>query len=131
MIIERAFVDLLASRCNAPTYYGRQPQPADGRPAPLPVIIVNRITSRWFTNQCGTDVNLTLATIQVDYYGATAEASRRLADLGRAALANDLLNESSEKVRPALDNESVFYDSDSAAYRTMQEWTAATHATSL
>lgn len=118
MTVERTVVDCVALTTGKTTYFGVQPQPDDGSPAPLPVVIVNRPNSTWPGAFCGTDDRLALTEIQVDYYAETAEAARRAADDGRAGII--ALAE-----RPTLTSEISTYDSESRAWRVLQRWAIA------
>ncbi|MCM5690102.1 hypothetical protein M8037_15045 [Sinorhizobium meliloti] len=78
-MIEKDIVDLLDARLAAEVYYGMQPQPPDNIPAPLPVVIVNRVASVWYGGFFGTDTDLSRPGIQVDYYDETAEGGQESA----------------------------------------------------
>jgi hypothetical protein len=120
-MMEKDLVDALGVACDCPSYYGMQPQPDDGAPAPLPVVITNRSASEWFGAFCGTDTRLSNATIQVDYYADTAEAARRMADTGRDVLAS--YDDNGASGTGTLDSEVSYYDEESRAWRVMQRWT--------
>ncbi|UFX03602.1 DUF3168 domain-containing protein [Sinorhizobium medicae WSM1115] len=127
-MIEKDIVDLLDARLAAEVYYGMQPQPPDNVPAPLPVVIVNRVASVWYGGLCGTDTDLSRAGIQVDYYDETAEGARRLADQGRIAL-RDLV--ASSAGGGLLDSEISYYDEESRGWRVQQRWDMADYSPAL
>lgn len=127
-MIEKDIVDRLDAVLSAEVYYGMQPQPPDDAPAPLPVVIVNRVASVWLGGFCGTDTDLSTAGIQVDYYDETAEGARRLADQGRVAL-RDLVASSAGGA--LLDSEVSYYDEDSRGWRVQQRWDVADYSPAL
>ncbi|WP_457813450.1 hypothetical protein [Sinorhizobium meliloti] len=127
-MIEKDIVDLLDARLAAEVYYGMQPQPPDNVPAPLPVVIVNRVASVWYGGFCGTDTDLSRPGIQVDYYDETAEGARRLADQGRIAL-RDLVASSAGGA--LLDSEISYYDEESRGWRVQQRWDMADYSPAL
>jgi hypothetical protein len=127
-MIEKDIVDALEARLSAEVYYGMQPQPPNDAPAPLPVVIVNRIASVWLGSFCGTDTNLSSVGLQVDYYDETAEGARRLADQGRVAL-RDLV--ASSAGGGLLDSETSYYDDQSRGWRVQQRWNVADYSPAL
>ncbi|MCA1404691.1 hypothetical protein I6F26_10180 [Ensifer sp. IC3342] len=127
-MIEKDIVDRLDAVLSAEVYYGMQPQPPDDRPAPLPVVIVNRVASVWLGGFCGTDTDLATAGIQVDYYDETAEGARRLADQGRVALRDIVASSAGGAL---LDSEISYYDEDSRGWRVQQRWDVADYSPAL
>jgi hypothetical protein len=127
VIIETEIVNLL--RTLAPAYYGTAPQPPGDEPTPMPVIIVNRIAARWPFGFCGTDGDLSLVTVQADYYAETAELARQLADQGRLQIAEMIIG--GQAVAPALENEFSMRDDVARAWRVSQQWAATDYAPSL
>lgn len=127
-MIERDVVDRLEAVLPAQVYYGMQPQPPNDAPAPLPVVIVNRIASIWMGNFCGTDTDVSNVGLQVDYYDETAEGARRLADQGRVAL-RDLV--ASSAGGGLLDSEISYYDDESRGWRVQQRWNVADYSPAL
>lgn len=124
MIIETAIINALRPELGA-TYYGTAPQPEGDEPTPLPVTIVNRPGSKWLSGFCGTDPDLTFATVQVDYYAATAQEAREMADAGRALiLALEQPGAAGERVAPILENEMSLRDDVTRSWRVMQQWAA-------
>lgn len=100
-----------------PVQLGVRLQPSDNRPAPLPVVIVQRIGSTWPSTFCGTADDLSLAQIQVDFYALQSDEALRHARECRAAFRN-------LPVRPTLQNEISLYDDASRSWRVVQTWTA-------
>jgi hypothetical protein len=127
-MIEKDIVDALEAQLSAEVYYGMQPQPPNDAPAPLPVVIVNRIASVWLGSFCGTDTDLSKVGLQVDYYDETAEGARRLADQGRVAL-RDLV--ASSAGGGLLDSEISYYDDQSRGWRVQQRWNVADYSPAL
>lgn len=123
-MMEKNLVDALGLALNVDSFYGMQPQPPDSAPAPLPVVITNRVASVWYAQFCGTDTNLSNSGIQVDYYADTAEQARRMADQGRALIA--AIDEPG-----VLESEVSYYDEESRAWRVMQRWTLPDYSPSI
>lgn len=130
MIIETAIVDALRG-LGVPVYYGTAPQPEGDQPTPLPVLIVNRIASRWPFGFCGTDPALSLVTVQIDYHGGTAERARQLADAGRALVIALPHPDTSGPVAPALENERSMRDDTSRSWRVTQQWAVTDYSPAL
>ncbi|MEJ6847546.1 hypothetical protein V3589_15160 [Sinorhizobium fredii] len=127
-MIEKDIVDRLDAVLSAEVYYGMQPQPPHDHPAPLPVVIVNRVASVWLAGFCGTDTGLSTAGIQVDYYDETAEGARRLADQGRVALRDIVASSAGGAL---LDSEISYYDEESRGWRVQQRWDVADYSPAL
>lgn len=129
MIVEKTICDALQTATGVATYFGVQPQGPVGEPSPMPVIIVNRTGSTWPVGLCGTDTALSIATIQVDYYSATAEGCRRYADTGRDTMRD--LEDGGAPSCPGLQSEISFYDDMSRAWRISQNWSITDYSPAL
>lgn len=130
MIIETAIVNLLRDPLG-PTYYGTAPQPEGDEPVPLPVIVVNRMSSRWPAGFCGTDPALSIPTLQIDYYAETAQEARQLADQGRDLIAGMADPDDQRAVGAILENEFSSRDDVSRAWRVLQQWTIPDYSPSV
>lgn len=120
MMLEKTMVDTLAIACACETWFGAQPQGDDESPSALPVVIVNRPDSAWIADFCGTDPDLAIPLMQVDYWAETAEAAKRLSDVGRTALI--MLNDPTGPLYPVLQTEDSTYEPIPRAWRVMQRW---------
>ena len=129
MIIERAINDALTAATGVAVYFGAQPQGTDEAPSKLPVIVINRPDALWPVTNSGTDTDLAMTTIQVDYYAEGAEDCRRLADTGRAVVRDIVANGAA--LCPGLRGEQSFYDQVSRAWRVLQTWEVADYAPAL
>lgn len=129
MRIERTFCDSLLLATSVETWFGAQPQGSDEVPSSMPVIVVNRPETDWLATFGGTDVGLAVTVMQVDYYAETAEAARRLADIGRTTIA--ALEDSTGPLYGTLDQEISLYDSISRAWRVVQRWTVPDYIPAL
>jgi hypothetical protein len=98
-------------------YFGVAPQDDNETALAFPLIIVNRVGTVWPVGFCGTDVNLEMAQIQVDYYHDQSEGCRRMADQARAQLS-----------KHGLAAEISFYDDVSRGWRIAQTWDVADYA---
>lgn len=129
MMLEKTIVDLMASATGAEAWFGAQPQGSDDEPARLPVVIVNRPDSAWLATFCGTDTDLSLATMRIDFWAAKAESAKRLADKGRAAMKD--LADSTGPLHPILNSEVSYYEPMARAWRVMQQWAVPDYLPSL
>lgn len=120
MMIEKTMVDSLKTACAVETWFGAQPQGDDESPSSLPVIIVNRPDSTWLSTFCGTDPDLSIPMMQVDYWAETAEQARRLADTGRLTLI--ALADTTGPLHPTLQTEDSSYEPIARAWRVIQRW---------
>lgn len=132
MIIETAIITALQA-IGEPVYYGTAPQPEGDEPTPLPVLIVNRIASRWPYGFCGTDGDLSILTVQIDYHAETAERARQLADAGRSVLIgmDHPGLAPGQKVAPALDNELSLRDDGTRSWRVTQQWAVTDYSPAI
>jgi hypothetical protein len=118
MNIEFRFVEVLSAALSpVPVYYGIAPQKQDDMPIVLPVVIVNRIAANYPATLCGSDVTYSNVMLQVDIYHSGAALARDLADMARAALAQDA-------EVPTIEQEMIEFDISSKAWRVMQQWRA-------
>lgn len=119
MIVEASFIAALKAGLTpaAPVFGGMAPQPEGNTPAPLPVVVVNRVASVWSSTFCGTDLALAVTDLQIDFYARSNEIARRLADQGRALIA-------AVDPPPTLESELTTYDEASRAFRVIQTWRA-------
>ena len=115
-------------RSAVPVFYGVQPQSDDGQPSQMPVVIINRVSSTWIGAFCGTDTDMAVTGIQVDYYDETAEGARRLADGGRMSI-RDLVGDSAGG--GILESEISYYDDDSRGWRVLQRWSLTDYVPQL
>ena len=129
MMIEKTIVDLMEVATATETWFGAQPQADDEEPARLPVVIVNRPGSNWLATFCGTDPNLALANMRIDYWHKKAEGARRLADKGRAAMVN--LADETGPLCPVLASEVSYYEPMVRGWRVMQQWNVPDYQPSL
>jgi hypothetical protein len=106
--LEKAICDLMHAVTGVETWFGAQPQGSDDEPARLPVVIVNRPDSTWLATFCGTDGDLALATMRIDFWHTTAEGARRLADKGRVAMIG--LADDKGPLAPILGSEVSYYE---------------------
>lgn len=120
MKIEKTIVDLMESATATETWFGAQPQADDEEPARLPVVIVNRTGSDWLATFCGTDPELAIATIRIDFWDKKAEGARRLADKGRKAMVT--LQDETGVLCPVLASEVSYYEPMVRGWRVMQQW---------
>lgn len=120
MMLEKTMVDVLKLATGVETWFGAQPQADDEEPARLPVVIVNRPGSDWLNTFCGVDDALSIPTMRVDYWADKAEAARRLADKGRAAIKG--LADDTGPLFPTLTSEVSYYEPMARAWRVMQQW---------
>jgi hypothetical protein len=118
--LEKAICDLMHAVTGVETWFGAQPQGNDDEPARLPVVIVNRPDSTWLATFCGTDGDLALATMRIDFWHTTAEGARRLADKGRVAMIG--LTDDKGPLAPILGSEVSYYEPMARAWRVMQAW---------
>lgn len=127
MIVEKLIVDRIKLAFGVPTYFGMQPQGDDDVPSKMPVIIVNRNDSDWVTCFAGTDPDLSIARIQIDYYAEQAADARGWADSGRVLMIG-MIDDEGVALAPALNDEQSFYDQLSRAWRVMQTWVVTDYA---
>lgn len=129
MMLERTIVDLMASATSVETWFGAQPQGTDEEPSRLPVVIVNRPDTGWLATFCGTDDQLSLATMRIDFWAKKAEDARRLADKGRKAMIT--LADDTGPLFPILGSEVSYYEPMARAWRVMQQWQVPDYLPSL
>lgn len=130
MIVEKLIIDRLKSALGIPVYFGMQPQGDDESPSNMPVVIVNRPGSEWPVGFIGTDANLSMAQIQIDYYAEQAAECRGWADTGRLTMVG-MIDEDGAALAPGLRDEQSFYDQLSRAWRVMQTWDVADYAPAI
>jgi hypothetical protein len=92
-------------------YFGMAPQEGNEEALKFPLVIVNRVGTLWPVTFCGTDVDLEMAQIQVDFYDNVSQECRIMADAARRALSAH-----------SLATEISFYDDVSRGWRITQTW---------
>lgn len=101
-------------------YFGMAPQEGNEEALKFPMVIVNRVSTLWPVTFCGTDVDLEMAQIQVDFYDNVSQECRIMADAARRALsAHGLVTEIS------------FYDDVSRGWRITQTWEVADYTPAI
>lgn len=130
MIVEKLIVDRLKLALGIPVYFGMQPQGTDEVPSRMPVAIVNRSDSNWMVGFCGTDPDLSVARIQIDYYAEQAADARGWADTGRRTMIG-MIDDDGAALAPGLNDEQSFYDQLSRGWRVMQTWEVTDYAPAI
>ena len=122
MNLERRIVDLMRTvNGDTEAWFGAQPQGDDESPSKLPVIIVQRPDTVWLNEFCGLDPDIAIPVIQIDYWAATAEQARRLADAGRTLMIG-LKDPNDNLICPSLQMEESLYEPMARAWRYLQRW---------
>lgn len=129
MALEKLIVDLMQASTGVEAWFGAQPQGTDEEPARLPVVIVNRPDTNWLATFCGTDPDLNIATMRIDFWDTKAEGARRIADKGRAAMV--ALTDGVGPLCPVLNSEVSYYEPMVRAWRVMQQWAVTEYQPSL
>ena len=89
MSIEQTVIPALAAATGVDVRSLHGEQLTDLLPAHVPLIVIARVSASWddWDTFCTPNLDLANVGLQVDYYASTLEAARRLADIGRVALA--------------------------------------------
>lgn len=120
MIVEVEVINALRAGLTLapPVHNAVAPQPEGDQPAPLPLVIVNRTAAAWSSTFCGTDFDLAITDLQVDFYARSNAAARTLADEARPIIG-------ALDPPPTLQSEITIYDDTARAFRIVQTWRTA------
>jgi hypothetical protein len=130
VIAEKLIIDRLKAALGIPVYFGMQPQGDDEAPSKMPVVIVNRSDSGWSTGFSGTDPDLSITRMQIDYYAEQAAEARGWADTGRLTMIG-MVHDDGAALAPSLSDEQSFYDQVSRGWRVMQTWVVTDYAPAI